>query len=335
VDQVLFACHAGPGVGLGHLKRILVAARAIQKNLDLEIDLLVAGDAEYKKFTVGFQTTFTQKGESLEAVIMKMLYTKKYKMLCIDAYEELLTSKFQQVLDFAVAQKIKIVTIDLLSKFTENIDLIYVPSFLEPEVKLSTYNKSKVVFGWDCFLLSLDKPKEKIVSNKVLILTGGSDSTNLGSTWPTILNQSLPLGTKIEWVTGPFSKSPLFPKFPTVDFTEIIAPLNLSLIMIEAKLAATIYGVSFFELLALGVPTVVFNPYGVKNSKEISEIKKLDISLVASDAIEASQMLKTLIRSRSLQKSLASRASNFLKRYSGERFAEEVQLLLRDDRKET
>jgi spore coat polysaccharide biosynthesis predicted glycosyltransferase SpsG len=139
----------------------------------------------------------------------------------------------------------------------------------------------------------------------------------------------LPNNTKIDWVTGPFSISPKFPKDSSVNFVEHVSPPSLGILMSQAKVAATIYGVSFYELIASNVPTVVFSPYEDKNKRELDEIKNLGIALVAKDVNEATILLRDLIVDQSLQKTLSLRAAKTISKYSGERFAEEIDLLLR------
>ena len=331
MDRALFACHAGSGVGLGHFKRALVAAKSLQEKIDIEIEFLIDSNLLETRFLPNFQVHYTSDSTNLTGEIKRFLENNKYQILCIDAFEESLTPDFQSALDLAAEKKVKIITIDLLSKFTKNVDLIYVPSFLEPDPNRLIESKAKVVFGWDCYLLSLDKLVNKTSKNdSVLILTGGSDSTNLGDYWPIELNKALPASTNIEWATGPFSKSPVFPPFSSVNFVEHVAPENLSLIMSSAKVAATIYGVSYYELLALGIPTIVFNPYGERNSREVEELRKVGVSLIATDHKDASKMLNTLLNDESLQENLSSKSRGLLQRYSGERFAEEIELLLKD-----
>ena len=44
VLKALVVCHAGEGLGLGHLTRALVVARALQKEIGAQVKLLIQGD---------------------------------------------------------------------------------------------------------------------------------------------------------------------------------------------------------------------------------------------------------------------------------------------------
>ena len=39
-------------------------------------------------------------------------------------------------------------------------------------------------------------------------MTGGSDTAKLGEIWPEYLNKSLPAGSNVHWIVGPFSNQP-------------------------------------------------------------------------------------------------------------------------------
>ena len=329
--HVLFACHAGPGIGLGHLKRSLVAAKSLKKKLNVEVDFIIAGESINFDFPKDFNVIFTNENQDLEAAIEKSIQKNNYNLICIDAFEKLISEEFQRILNVMKSRNIKFITIDYLIDFYQYTDLIYIPNFLAPNIVLENQTSTKIVYGWDCFLLNVNNQDVKTdLESHSLILTGGSDITSLGLTWPNLLNELLPNNTKIDWVTGPFSISPKFPKDSSVNFVEHVAPPSLNLLMSQAKAAATIYGVSFYELLASNVPTVVFSPYGDKNKRELDEIKNLGIALVAKDVYEATKLLRDLIEDDSLQKSLSLRAGKTISKYSGERFAEEVDLLLRN-----
>lgn len=329
--HVLFACHAGPGIGLGHLKRSLVAAKSLKKKLNVEVDFIIAGESINFDFPKDFNVFFTNENQDLEAAIEKSIQKNNYNLICIDAFEKLISEEFQRILNVMKSRNIKFITIDYLVDFYQYTDLIYIPNFLAPNIVLENQTSTKIVYGWDCFLLNVNNQDVKTdLESHSLILTGGSDVTSLGLTWPNLLNELLPNNTKIDWVTGPFSISPKFPKDSSVNFVEHVAPPSLNLLMSQAKAAATIYGVSFYELIASNVPTVVFSPYGDKNKRELDEIKNLGIALVAKDVYEATKLLRDLIEDESLQKSLSLRAGKTISKYSGERFAEEVDLLLRN-----
>ena len=95
-----------------------------------------------------------------------------------------------------------------------------------------------------------------------------------------------------------------------------------------APVAISVFGVSFFELIAHRVPTVVFSPYGEKDHRELKGIGKQRIALVAQNAKDAAQKAAILINDSDLRAELSNRARDKLKKFDGEYFAEEVKSLL-------
>jgi spore coat polysaccharide biosynthesis predicted glycosyltransferase SpsG len=102
------------------------------------------------------------------------------------------------------------------------------------------------------------------------------------------------------------------------------SPSDLDHLMAEANYAVTVYGVSFFELLYYGVPTVVFSPYGDKDSAELAAIAKEGIALVAKDEVDAVGKLKALMADNKLAASLSQHARQKTSALGGQKIAQAV-----------
>ena len=325
--QVLFLCHAGKGIGLGHFSRSVVAGRALVKNFGYPVEFIVIGDGIKKKIEYkGLKIRETN--DSVTDVISSIVGEKSHDLICLDLFKPLLTEPIGELLNQISSAGTKIVTIDHLMLTSTKIDLIYVPSFLPPP-NLKRLATNKIVAGWDCFLLNIKTDCErKTTKPNVLVLTGGSDVTELGMKWPDLLDKGLSKNIIINWVVGPYSQKPRLPVSISRKFNKHIAPPSLTELMLHATAAATLYGVSFFELVALGIPTVVFSPYGQKDKNELSEIKRLEIAYVASNEVEATNMLAKLIKDKGERERLSSNCKNLMGNHNGKRFAHEVQTLL-------
>jgi len=97
--------------------------------------------------------------------------------------------------------------------------------------------------------------------------------------------------------------------------------------MSNVSIAATVFGVSFFELLAFNVPTVVFSPYEGENNCELSEISSMGIALVAQNFFEATELLNVLLEDDNLRKKLEFQSKEIMLDYTGKRFTKEVNKL--------
>jgi spore coat polysaccharide biosynthesis predicted glycosyltransferase SpsG len=327
--SILFVVHAGEGIGLGHLRRSLVAARSLSTRSGAQVDFVVVGQSIDDALARDFKIHITTTTGPIDVVVNRLIKNRRYKAICLDLFNPLLVDNMSMTLANARTTGCKIIAIGSLSGFEGFIDLLYIPSFMPPVYSELAEFQGRLAFGWDSYLLNV-RAKEQIpyCSGSILVLTGGSDVTRLGQDWPRVLDRALPSSSVVHWVTGPFSKSPMFPDSSTIEFIEHFAPVGLSTLMQGASVAISVFGVSFFELIAHRVPTVVFSPYGEKDHRELKGIGKQRIALVAQNATDAAQKAAILINDSDLRAELSNRARDKLKKFDGEYFAEEVKSLL-------
>jgi len=323
--------HAGRGIGLGHLKRSLVAARALTREAVAQLDFVVIGEESDVVSQNAYEFPIRMMTGSTDEVIYRLTERKRYSALYLDLYHQFHSLNLVRVLTKLRRTACRIVAIDSLPNCENLIDLLYVPSCLPPIIPSANGFEGRLVFGWDSFLLDID-PRYEWGSDhphSILVLTGGSDATGLGQVWPEILSGHLPKKTRVDWVTGPFADSPIFPSSSTnIRFVEHVAPASLNNLMHHTEIAVSVFGVSFFELIALGIPTVVFSPYGAKNERELDQIQKEGVALVASDASDAARQASVLMMKRDLQIELSKRARNLIRSFDGRCFVREIKQLL-------
>ena len=61
------------------------------------------------------------------------------------------------------------------------------------------------------------------------------------------------------------------------------SPEQLDEIILNCNYAITVFGISFFEVIQYGIPTVVFSAYKNKDEMELQALKKLEVAIVAKD----------------------------------------------------
>jgi spore coat polysaccharide biosynthesis predicted glycosyltransferase SpsG len=327
MKNVLIICHAGKGVGLGHLTRSLVIARSMQQNFDAEINFLVQGNVVNKDYLRDFEHQFLETNQDLSIKIRQLVADFDIQILVFDLYPEQVPKDFVELLTDLKLNGCKLIGIDGLIDYHKKLDLIFIPSFnFSPPPNLII--ETPVFFGWDCYLLNIKKKQIEWQSGKrVLVLTGGSDTTKLGKTLPSELNDVLPDYAELNWVTGPFADEPIFPKQSKFDMQNHHAPSELDGLMINSNYAMTVFGVSFFELLYYGVPTVVFSPYGHKDDSELKMIESEGVALVAIDEVDAINKLKMLMMDDKLAASLSEKSKKLMSFPSGQRFVQAVSEL--------
>lgn len=329
--RALIVCHAGIGVGLGHLTRALVVARALRQQLGVQVQLLIQGDLIPIDAIDKFDHRFLLHHESLTDAVAVLARNDDAQLLVFDLHPMQVPADIDDLFMELRSSGRKLIAVDALADHSRFLDLVFIPSF-QFQPPLHGEDAEKFVFGWDCFLLNVRRtPRPWQPGKNVLALSGGSDATGLGLTWPQELDDTLADGSELHWVTGPFAQAPVWPEFPRVRMYNHIAPSGLDDLMVNASYAATVYGVSFYELLYYGVPTVVFSPYGSKDNSELMAIDAMGIALVGTDEHDAITKLTVLMADNQLAASLSLKSLRQMSVRGECRFAKKVAALWIDN----
>ena len=326
--SVLLVCHAGAGIGLGHLSRCLVVAQALQNAVFWQVNLLIVTNEVISEVTHGFNQVVVHRSSDWVRALLTEQARTKADLVLLDLYQPDCPGDFAIGLRLLRARGCRLVGIDGLYGWADLLHLIYVPSFRIP-TGVGAMTVTKVVSGWDCFLLRVTPATHAGVSGRrVLVLTGGSDATGLGASWPSQLDGGLPAHAQIDWVCGPFAAEPCWPRPARLAHRVHRAQPNLNGLMSEVNYAVTLYGVSFFELLCKGLPVVVFSADGSKDQDDLKEIARLQLAMVARDEAEATLQIAALMQDADRAAQLGSRARKQLGDVSGKRLVCELQSVL-------
>ncbi len=331
--NTLIVCHAGAGMGLGHLTRSLVVARFLSQELGATVRFLIQGDPVQRPDLDLFEHQFLGNDGNLSDAIRQQLLQVDTQLVVLDIHPHRLPQDVDDLLKTLRQDGRTVIAVDGLVNHRHNLDLIFIPAlrFLPPDL---APGDPPILSGWDCFLLNVKQtPSEWKPGFRVLALAGGSDATALGETWPTLLNETLPATTELQWVTGPYARQPVWPGQPRFLMVNHQAPAGLDDLMVGANYAVTVYGVSFYELLYYGVPTVVFSPYGDKDDAELAGISEAGVALVARDERDATEKLRQLMADDRLASALSLRARQKMSVPGGQTFARAVAVILEQRRK--
>jgi spore coat polysaccharide biosynthesis predicted glycosyltransferase SpsG len=310
--SALMVCHAGEGIGLGHLSRCLVAAQALRQQLGVPVDFLIQGDPLQRQDLAQFAHAFIPASQALGAAILERVRALQPRVLLLDLHPQRLPVDLGLVLERLRALCVRVVAIDGLLSWREQLDLVFLPS-LRCDDPQAEGPGAPVVFGLDCLLIGPARRSELWQpGSQVLVLTGGADATGLGAAWPALLDAELPARTQVHWVQGPYARAPSLASCHRLSWTLHQAPAGLHTHMACASYALTVYGVSFFELLKWGVPTVVFSPYGSKDQADLQRIQATGLALVADDERDALVKMRRLMTDPALALALSARASEAL-----------------------
>jgi spore coat polysaccharide biosynthesis predicted glycosyltransferase SpsG len=328
VLKALVVCHAGGGLGLGHLTRALVIARALQKELGALVKLLIQGDEVLIEANHKFEHQFLSSHESLTDAVALLAQQNDVDLLIFDLHPMQVPVNIDDLFVELRSHGRKLIAVDGLAGHSRFLDLVFIPAF-KFQPPQNTEDTAKFIYGWDCFLLNVQhQPRPWQPGKNVLILSGGSDATQLGRNWPRELNDNLPENSDLNWITGPFAQTPIWPEYPRIKMHNHIAPSGLGDFMCNANYAITVYGVSFYELLYYGVPTVVFSPYGNKDNSELTAITEMGLALVAADEHDAITKLMALMENNQLASTLSLKSLRQMSVQGGYRFVSCIAKLM-------
>jgi hypothetical protein len=325
--NALIVCHAGAGLGLGHLTRAIVAARALKEERRANVRLLVQGDPVQRTGLAELEHRFLDRTGDLLGAIDEQARDLDAHVVILDLHPGLVPPEVGGFLQTLRQRGIKVISVDGLRDQRGSLDLLFVPSFRSSSTGSS--NGAPILFGWDCFLLDVRYPPVPWrPGRRVLALTGGSDMTGLGDVLPELLDETLPAGTELHWVTGPYARQPILPVSPRLSIENHQSPSDLNELLVRSNYALTVFGVSLFESLYYGIPTVVFSPYGRKDDDELETIANEGVALTAQDERDAVIKLKELMADTALATALSRRARQKMSTTGGSRLAQAAAQLL-------
>jgi hypothetical protein len=284
--SILLVCHAGTDLGIGHLTRMLALHDALLQVPDSVVKLLIVGERLERSDLAVVDHEFVGLGSDLLDSVDAAITASDSGVVVVDIHPRLIPDGFATRAAAWRDRGVRVVGVDALLPLCDSLDVTWVPSLLVPTE--ATAPCSDVVhFGWDSFIIKPPLPRASEMARRVLVLTGGSDVTHQHETLPALIDSALPDDAEVWWVKGPFAGAPEIPDGARLQWTVHEAPSGLEHLLAECDYALTVFGVTFFELLQSGVPTVVFSPYEDREFPELEVVADADVAIVAGSAPEA------------------------------------------------
>jgi len=308
MTSVLLVCYVTPKIGLGHFSRLLALANELIKDKKYNPEFLIFGNYleidELNKFKVhNFDST-----NNFNIVLKDVIDNHHFNLIVFDLYPRHNIFNLDKLFFKLKNLNIYLISIDSLLEHCNILDLIWIPSF---NFNINKYPNCscKIISGWDSYLIN-KRFNDPIWSpgSKILILTGGSDIFGLSESFPIQLDDLLEKNTEVNWVRGPFSDPPNLPKTTRLNWVIHDAPEYLDELIIQSNYVITLFGVSFFEVLQYGIPSVVFSPDRKRDKEELDILIDHKIAEVANDSIDAILSLIKLTKNNTLAKNLSKNA---------------------------
>ncbi|MBL4836918.1 MAG: NTP transferase domain-containing protein [Kordiimonadaceae bacterium] len=318
--KAVIITESGADVGLGHLMRMLAVTAAMQDFMGAKMTVVIKGQQiEEPELSL---VPHIWVDDFSSAAVATVLKDNPLHIVDLKDPGSFLTERQKLEVSNSV-----LIGVDLPEIHLPVADMAWVPSFYLSEKAAAHAN---IHYGWDCFLLR-DAPLwqrgQGGTSKKLLVLTGGSDVTGLGEHLPAHLSRILPDDISIDWVQGPYAAAPNVPDAEEGrDFTLLEAPANLPHLFGKYDVVLCVFGVSFFECMRAGVPTIVFDPVGAASPTEWAILQKEFPNIVASGLDEAVGKLVEMV-SQGVENASTENISEKLQQ-GPEHFARKVAALM-------
>ena len=327
---ILLVCHASPSVGLGHLSRLLALANSLSVNDKYEVEFLIFGDDLEKEELKSYKTHKLSLYSDFKDSLVHIIKTISPSMVVFDLFPKLLPLNLEELFLWIKARDIGVIGIDSLIKFSPFLDHMWVPSF-DYRLGAQSEFEGKLTSGWDSILLQKRLPNKKWTpGNRVLILTGGSDATGLGETLPKLLDYRLSEDTIVDWVKGPFSKDPLVPSKSKLNWNIHKSLPHLDELIVKSNYVLTVFGLSFYEVLQYGIPSVVFSPYGKKDDYEMKFLAKEEVTIVSKTSKHAVKQLVELMNDDRLANDISDKSLKKMSMNGAKKLSSKIQHLMGD-----
>ena len=329
MSHVLLICYVSSKIGMGHLSRLLALAAALRKDNKVVPEFLIFGDVVKKEELSKFKVHYFSLVDDFVTTMDKVLINNEYSTIVFDLYPSHNIDNLNESLKQLKQRDVHLVGIDALIEHSDILDLIWVPAF-NFDFSGHTDCNSMLKSGWDSFLIQKRlEHAEWSPGAKVLILTGGGDASKLGETLPAQLDEALGKDTDVHWVRGPFSDAPVLPGTCRLNWTIHNAPEWLDELIVQSDYVMTVFGVSFFEVLQYGIPTVVFSPYGIKDNKELDALSKEGVAVVEINPLGAINSLVALMNDDNRAREYSLKALNKMSVNGAENLCNEIYSLMR------
>jgi UDP-N-acetylglucosamine:LPS N-acetylglucosamine transferase len=215
------------------------------------------------------------------------------KKIEIDIVTSHTTDYFQLVRDFIKVNHIKVFIMDF-HKSTEGPELVEFFIWAKAKgVLLVAIARHEAIPSWQA-------------GENVLVMTGGADVLNLGAWLPELLDAKLMPTSTVNWIKGPYANYPSIPINANLAWNIHENPKDMDKLISQSSYVLTQFGVSFFESVQYGIPTVVVPLNHLENSLELDLIKKEEVALVANDAEQSVNVLVQLMKDNFLAKKLSN-----------------------------
>ncbi|MCH8956014.1 NTP transferase domain-containing protein [candidate division KSB1 bacterium] len=263
---IAFITHAGKEIGLGHLSRSIALSLELKESQSLKVVFCVNDDPVTKELLNknGFVFTTWSLETQLDTITRELLQPNSISAIVLDVKSDK-GEWLDHWLNLMKTIELPKFAIDYIPDETESAITSIIPTVCSSG--LATHSVSKrndVIWGRDYLLLNRRiifwRENQDIEKEGIVVTAGGSGQ--LADSLLKALSQINEV-VKIKFVVGPFADRANFESQLDGNGLQnceiIFDPPDPYKVYSESQLAIATFGVTAYELIALGVPTVVIN----------------------------------------------------------------------------
>lgn len=291
---------SGAKVGRGHATRTIVLLQAFQELFSADVSLLILAESAVETDTGTVRSETIALDDMTPEVVSDFVRGADIFLIDVPAWLELKWG-LEKLRSFTV-------TMDHTEKgITE--DMVFASSFFAGDT-----GHGHTLSGWSNYLIPKVDRRAPVKGHPVgrLIIITGSNYSDVDMT--TLVKQVKAVTTQehhIVWVTS-HEKTILNMKPEGHDWQVWKNIPNLAMSLVEFDLAITAYGVSFFECLNAGLPTVVFKGAADVNGAEWLALSKEMVALLSNDVSEVGKQIQIMLDDDGLRQKFQDRAYELL-----------------------
>jgi spore coat polysaccharide biosynthesis predicted glycosyltransferase SpsG len=309
---------------MGHLARALALAEALEQSGVRSISFFIIGDQLDHPTLSGYRCDWGSATTVDWARFGASVRAHGFRTLVFDLHPAMITCSLLNFISRIRTDGVRCVGVDALALHPELLDLAVIPSphnVASPDGEELT----NLLHGWPFLLLNVGPRNEQwSPAGPLLVLTGASDTAGLALDLPHMLDTCLPIGTRVRWVQGPYAAPPNLHDCHRLEWTVVSGEIGLQAEMSLASYALSVYGVTLFELMYFGVPTVLFSPYGQRDVNLLPEVEQWESALVGMNQMDAVLTTGCLIGDPVLAARLSTRSMDLVDGQGARRIAEAI-----------
>lgn len=330
---VAIITHAGQGVGLGHLSRCIALARELKETQSMKVVFYINEEETAKTILSknGFVFTTWSTETQFDSVKKEVLEPYSVSGIVIDIKGDK-GKCLQQWLTILAQIDLPRFAIDYIPENPDRSITCIVPTVYHQRLAMFPgRSQQNLIWGKDYLLLNRKinfwRENEYVEKNDIVVTAGGS-----GRHTEPLLRALAELSRdiKIKFVVGPFSDpASLESGLKDFDFRNyeiIFNPPDPYKIYRESELAISTFGVTTYELIALGVPTVVVNTSSASDGNIVAFMARQNVCVnalsFASNTEKFVDEIRYLMANETIRDHLGEEGMLWIDAFGVERVAE-------------